>query len=56
MNESKIVVIPIGFAAGEDDQTARIQENVREYQDNWQDYTSSDFEEIFEDRDPCEFL
>ena len=41
---------------GEDDQTARIQENVREYQDNWRLYTLSDFEEIFEDRDPFEFL
>jgi len=43
-------------AAGENEQTTRIQENVKEYQDNWQDYTLSDMEDMFEDRDPCEFL
>ena len=40
----------------EQSQTERIKENLKEYQENFEDYTLSDFEEIFEDRDPFEFL
>ena len=41
---------------GEQSQTERIRENLKEYQENFEEYTLSDFEEIFEDRDPFEFL
>jgi len=39
-----------------DEQATRIKENVKEYYDNWQDYSYQDFEDMFEDRDPFEFL
>lgn len=42
--------------SGEQEQTARIIENLREYQQNAEEYSYEDFEEIFEDRDPFEFL
>ena len=39
----------------EDDcQTCRIRENVR--QADWAEMTLDDFEELFEDRDPFEFI
>lgn len=41
---------------GEQEQTERILENLREYQQNTEEYSLEDFEEIFEDRDPFEFL
>jgi len=41
---------------GENEQTARIKENVKDYRKNPEDYTFSDFEEMFEDRDPFEFF
>jgi len=42
--------------SGEQEQTERIIENLREYQQNTEEYSLADFEEIFEDRDPFEFL
>lgn len=42
--------------SGEQEQTERILENLREYQQNTEEYSLEDFEEIFEDRDPFEFL
>lgn len=42
--------------SGEQEQTERIMENLREYQQNAEEYSYEDFEEIFEDRDPFEFL
>ena len=47
-----------GFESGGqvDDQTMRIENAVQEYRENPQDYTMADFENIFEDRDPTEFL
>ena len=39
-----------------DNQTQRITEAVRDWQQNPEDYTFTDLEEIFEDRDPTEFL
>jgi len=42
--------------SGEQEQTERIIENLREYQQNTEEYSLEDFEEIFEDRDPFEFL
>lgn len=39
-----------------DEQGDRIKEAVREYYENPQEYSYLDFEEMFEDRDPFEFL
>ena len=39
-----------------DEQAAEIRERVKDYYDNWQDYSYQDFEDMFEDRDPFEFL
>ena len=39
-----------------DNQTQRITEAVRDWKQNPEDYTFTDLEEIFEDRDPTEFL
>lgn len=39
-----------------DEQAERIKENVAEYYDNPGDYSLQDFEDMFEDRDPFEFL
>jgi hypothetical protein len=39
-----------------DEQAAEIRERVRDYYDNPQDYSYQDFEDMFEDRDPFEFL
>ena len=40
----------------EQEQTERINEAVSDYWSNPQDYSFEDFEAMFEDRDPCEFL
>jgi hypothetical protein len=39
-----------------DEQAAEIRENLAEFYANPEDYTWQDFEEIFQDRDPFEFL
>lgn len=39
-----------------DEQAQEILANLQEYYENPQDYTVEDFEEIFQDRDPFEFL
>ena len=39
-----------------DEQGERIRENVKEYYENPEDYSYQDFEDMFEDRDPFEFL
>jgi hypothetical protein len=39
-----------------DEQTARITEALKDWQENPEDYTFSDLEDLFEDRDPTEFL
>ena len=39
-----------------DEQGERIKEAVKDYWENPMDYTFSDFEEMFEDRDPFEFM
>lgn len=38
------------------EQDDRIKEALKDYYENPQDYTQQDFEDIFEDRDPVEFL
>lgn len=39
-----------------DEQGDRIRENLADWQENPEEYSYFDFEEIFEDRDPFEFL
>ena len=39
-----------------DEQAMEIREALEDYYANPQDYTLYDFEEIFQDRDPFEFL
>ena len=39
-----------------DEQAAEIRENLAYYYANPEEYSLSDFEEIFQDRDPFEFL
>ena len=42
-----------------DEQGERISEAVRDYWENWKnphEYSYTDFEDMFEDRDPFEFL
>lgn len=39
-----------------DEQTRRIKEAVEDYYENPEDYSYQDFEDMFEDRDPFEFL
>jgi hypothetical protein len=39
-----------------DEQALEIREALTEYYANPEEYTLSDFEEIFQDRDPFEFL
>lgn len=39
-----------------DEQAQEIREALEDYYANPQDYTIADFEEIFQDRDPFEFL
>jgi hypothetical protein len=39
-----------------DEQAAEIREDLADYYANPEDYTLLDFEEIFQDRDPFEFL
>ena len=41
---------------GEQEQNERIYENLKEYQQAPESYSLADWEEIFEDRDPFEFL
>ena len=48
MNENKTNLI--------DEQAIEIREALEDYWANPQDYTFADFEEIFQDRDPIEFL
>ena len=40
----------------EQSQTERIRENLKEFYEAPEDYTLQDWEDIFEDRDPFEFL
>lgn len=40
----------------EDEQTERIKESLKDFYENPEDYSIWDLEEIFEDRDPTEFL
>lgn len=39
-----------------DEQAEEIREALAEYYENFEEYTFTDFEEIFQDRDPFEFL
>jgi hypothetical protein len=39
-----------------DEQGERIMEAVKEYEENPQDFTMQDWEDMFEDRDPFEFI
>ncbi len=39
-----------------DEQGERIKETVKDYHENPLEYSFEDFEEMFEDRDPFEFL
>jgi hypothetical protein len=39
-----------------DEQAVRIKESLKDYQENPEEYSWQDWEEIFEDRDPFEFL
>lgn len=39
-----------------DEQAERIRENLKDWRENPQDYSWTDIEDIFEDRDPVEFL
>ena len=39
-----------------DEQGERIKEAVKDYHENPLEYSYQDFEEMFEDRDPFEFL
>jgi hypothetical protein len=39
-----------------DEQAQEIRENLKDYYANPEDYSLLDFEEIFQDRDPFEFL
>ena len=39
-----------------DEQAAEIRENLADFYANPEDYTWQDFEDIFQDRDPFEFL
>ena len=39
-----------------DEQAQEILANLQEYYENPQDYTIQDLEDIFQDRDPFEFL
>ena len=39
-----------------DEQAVEIRENLAEFYANPEDYTWQDFEDIFQDRDPFEFL
>ena len=39
-----------------DEQALEILENLEEYYKNPQEYTLQDWEDIFQDRDPFEFL
>lgn len=39
-----------------DEQATEIREALEDYWANPQDYSFADFEEIFQDRDPIEFL
>lgn len=48
MNENNPIVI--------DEQADEIREALEDYYANPQDYSYLDFEEIFQDRDPFEFL
>jgi hypothetical protein len=41
---------------GQDEQTARILENLALYNAYPEEYTFRDWEELFEDRDPFEFI
>lgn len=41
---------------GTDEQGERIKEAVKDYWGNPQKYSYADFEEMFEDRDPFEFM
>ena len=39
-----------------DEQAEEIKENLKDYYENPEEYTLADLEEIFQDRDPFEFL
>lgn len=39
-----------------DEQAERILDNLKDYNENPEDYTMQDWEDMFEDRDPFEFI
>ena len=43
-----------GLIEMNDEQSNRIAENLREF--DWETATFDEMEDLFEDRDPCEFL
>lgn len=45
-----------GGSMNNDEQGERIKETVKDYHENPLEYSYQDFEEMFEDRDPFEFL
>lgn len=47
---------PADVAAMDDEQGDRIREGLADWMANPDDYSFSDLEDLFEDRDPCEFL
>lgn len=44
----------VGLIEANDEQSNRIAENLADV--DWDDVSFSDLEDLFEDRDPCEFL
>jgi hypothetical protein len=44
----------VGLIEVNDEQSNRIAENLADV--DWDDVSFSDLEDLFEDRDPCEFL
>lgn len=52
MENTPVNVTPVS----EDEQGDRIREAYNEYKENPEEYSMSDIEDIFEDRDPFEFI
>jgi hypothetical protein len=48
--------MPKKISDGEREQNERIMEALKDYQENPEEYDFFAFEDIFEDRDPTEFL
>lgn len=45
-----------GKTMSEDEQTQRIREAVKDWEESPEEYSYQDWEDMFEDRDPSEFL